>query len=47
VGKLFMGEDLPIARAKVRTLFQKQRMIRPETTRKTSYETFVIGEGRK
>jgi 23S rRNA (uridine2552-2'-O)-methyltransferase len=47
VGKIFMGEDLPIARAKVRTLFKKERLIRPEGTRKTSYELFVIGEGRK
>jgi len=47
VGKIFMGEDLPIARAKVRTLFQKERLIRPETTRATSYEMFVIGEHRK
>jgi 23S rRNA (uridine2552-2'-O)-methyltransferase len=47
VGKIFMGEDLPIARAKMRTLFQKERLIRPEGTRSNSYELFVIGEGRK
>jgi 23S rRNA (uridine2552-2'-O)-methyltransferase len=47
VGKIFMGEDLPIARAKVRALFDKERLIRPEGTRASSYEVFVIGEGRK
>jgi 23S rRNA (uridine2552-2'-O)-methyltransferase len=47
VGKIFMGEDLPIARAKVRSLFTKERLIRPETTRTSSYEMFVIGEARK
>jgi 23S rRNA (uridine2552-2'-O)-methyltransferase len=46
VGKIFMGEDLPIARAKVRSLFEKERLIRPETTRATSYEVFVVGETR-
>jgi 23S rRNA (uridine2552-2'-O)-methyltransferase len=47
VGKIFMGEDLPLARAKVRELYEKERLIRPETTRATSYEMFVIGETRK
>ena len=47
VGKIFMGEDLPKARAKVRELFAKERLIRPETTRASSYELFVIGEKRK
>jgi len=47
VGKIFMGEDLPLARAKVRELFTKERLIRPEGTRANSYELFVIGEGRR
>jgi 23S rRNA (uridine2552-2'-O)-methyltransferase len=47
VGKIFMGEDLPIARAKVREVFTKERLIRPEGTRANSYELFVIGEGRR
>ena len=47
VGKIFMGEDLPIARAKVRELFTKERLIRPEGTRANSYELFVIGEARR
>ena len=47
VGKIFMGEDLPKARAKVRELFRKERLIRPEGTRASSYEVFVVGENRK
>ncbi len=47
VGKIFMGEDLPLARTRVRELYEKERLIRPETTRATSYEMFVIGESRK
>jgi 23S rRNA (uridine2552-2'-O)-methyltransferase len=47
VGKIFMGEDLPLARAKVRELFAKERLIRPEGTRASSYEVFVVGERRK
>jgi 23S rRNA (uridine2552-2'-O)-methyltransferase len=47
VGKIFMGEDLPVARAKVRALFEKERLIRPEGTRAQSYELFVVGERRR
>ena len=47
VGKIFMGEDLPIARAKVRELYEKERIIKPESTRQTSYEVFVVGESRR
>lgn len=47
VGKIFMGEDLPIARAEVRKHFGKERIIKPESTRSVSYEIFLIGEGKK
>lgn len=47
VGKIFMGEDLPAARAEVRKLFDKERLMRPEGTRTVSYEVFVVAEGRK
>ena len=46
VGKIFMGEDLPVARKRVRELFSKERIIRPETTRSSSYEIFIVGERR-
>ena len=47
VGKIFMGEDLPLARAETRKIFEQERLIRPEGTRSVSYEIFVIGLGRK
>jgi 23S rRNA (uridine2552-2'-O)-methyltransferase len=47
VGKIFMGEDLPHARAEVRKLFESERLIRPEGTRSVSYEIFVVATGRR
>ena len=47
VGKIFMGEDLPKARAELRKHFEKERLIRPEGTRSVSYEIFVIGTGKR
>ena len=47
VGKIFMGGDLPLAKAETRRLFTEERGIRPEGTRATSYEMFIIGLGRK
>jgi 23S rRNA (uridine2552-2'-O)-methyltransferase len=47
VGKIFMGEDLPAARAEVRRLFTSERLIRPEGTRSVSYEIFVVAGGRR
>ena len=47
VGKIFMGEDLALARAELRKHFENERLIRPEGTRTVSYELFVIGLGRR
>lgn len=47
VGKIFMGEDLPQAKAAVKRLFTEERGIRPEGTRATSYEMFLVGLGKK
>lgn len=47
VGKLFMSEDLPLAREAVRTRFASHRLIRPEGTRTNSTEIFVVCEGKK
>jgi 23S rRNA (uridine2552-2'-O)-methyltransferase len=47
VGKIFMGEDLPVARAELRKAFEEERLIRPEGTRSVSYELFVVGLGRR
>jgi 23S rRNA (uridine2552-2'-O)-methyltransferase len=47
VGKIFMSDDLPEARAEVRRLFTSERLIRPEGTRATSMEIFLLGLGRR
>lgn len=46
-GKIFMGEDFPKARERVRAAFSEVRVIRPEATRSQSYEVFLVGLGRK
>ena len=47
VGKIFMGEDFPAARAAVKAAFAEDRVIRPGGTRATSYEAFIVGLGRR
>ena len=47
VGKIFMGEDFPNAKKAVKRVFVEERALRPEGTRATSYELFVVGTGRK
>jgi 23S rRNA (uridine2552-2'-O)-methyltransferase len=47
VGKIFMSDDLPAARAELRKHFEEERLIRPEGTRSVSYELFVIGLRRR
>ena len=47
VGKIFMGEDFTLAKKAVKELFKEERAIRPEGTRTTSYELFLLGLGKK
>ncbi len=47
VGKIFMGEDFPAARAAVKESFAEERLIRPEGTRSVSYEIFIVGLRRR
>jgi 23S rRNA (uridine2552-2'-O)-methyltransferase len=47
VGKLFMSEDFTQAREATRALFSEVKVIRPEGTRSSSFELFVVGVGRK
>jgi len=47
VGKIFMGPDFPAAKARVKELFATQRAIRPESTRDSSFEIFLVGMGRR
>jgi 23S rRNA (uridine2552-2'-O)-methyltransferase len=43
VGKIFMGPDFPLAKKRVKELFETERAIRPEGTRESSFEIFVVG----
>jgi 23S rRNA (uridine2552-2'-O)-methyltransferase len=47
VGKIFMGPDFPLAKKRVKELFETERAIRPEGTRESSFEIFVVGLGRR
>jgi 23S rRNA (uridine2552-2'-O)-methyltransferase len=47
IGKIFMGEDFPKAKAETKRLFTEERALRPEGTRATSYEIFIVGLGKK
>ena len=47
VGKIFMGPDFPEAKKRVKALFENERAIRPEATRESSFEIFVVGLGRR
>lgn len=47
VAKLFMSEAMVTLRARVRSMFTSERIIRPEGTRAISYEVFLIGLKKK
>ena len=47
VGKIFMGEDFTNAKKALKRVFSADRALRPEGTRTTSYELFLVGTGRK
>lgn len=43
VAKLFMSEAMTDIRKRVRTMFEEERIIRPEGTRSVSFEVFLVG----
>jgi 23S rRNA (uridine2552-2'-O)-methyltransferase len=47
VGKIFMSDELPRARASLRESYTTERLIRPEGTRSVSTELFVVGLGKR
>jgi 23S rRNA (uridine2552-2'-O)-methyltransferase len=47
VGKIFMSEDFTAAREALRAQFAEVKVIRPEGTRKESFEVFLVGLGKK
>lgn len=47
VAKIFQGPEFGEARAAATRAFGKTRILRPEATRRESYEVFIVGLGRK
>jgi len=47
VGKIFMSDELPAARAELRKHYAAERLIRPEGTRAISTEIFAVGTGKR
>ena len=47
VGTICRGPDFPAAKRRVKELFETERAIRPEGTRESSFEIFVVGLSRK
>ncbi|MGH7272637.1 MAG: SAM-dependent methyltransferase [Polyangiaceae bacterium] len=47
VGKLFMSDELTAARAELRRHFATERLYRPEGTRSSSFEIFILGAGKR
>lgn len=47
VAKLFMGGDFEEYRARMRTLFEEVKVVRPESTRSQSMEVYLVGLRRR
>lgn len=47
VAKLFMGGEFEPYRARLRTLFEEVKVVRPESTRAQSMEVYLVGLRRK
>lgn len=47
VCKIFQGEDFKAFADMIKTLFSKQKIFKPQSSRKASREIFIIGMGKK
>jgi 23S rRNA (uridine2552-2'-O)-methyltransferase len=45
IGKIFQGPDFEAAKKRTEALFGKTRVMKPEASRRESYEIFVVGLG--
>lgn len=45
VSKVFMGGDFPAFRKELQPLFDQVMVARPQATRESSYEVYVVGKG--
>jgi 23S rRNA (uridine2552-2'-O)-methyltransferase len=47
VGKIFMSDDLPLARSELVRHYSRARLIRPQGTRAISMEIFAVASGKR
>jgi 23S rRNA (uridine2552-2'-O)-methyltransferase len=45
VAKVFMGGDFPALKKELAKRFEEVRVVRPQATRESSYEVYVLGKG--
>src|SRR5512138_1696693 len=45
VAKVFMGGDFPALRKELQARFESVQVVRPQATRESSYEVYVLGKG--
>jgi 23S rRNA (uridine2552-2'-O)-methyltransferase len=45
VAKVFMGGDFPVFKKELEAHFEKVHVMRPEATRESSYEVYVVAKG--
>lgn len=45
VAKVFMGGDFPALKKELESRFQTVQVVRPQATRESSYEVYVLGKG--
>ncbi|MBI5070136.1 MAG: RlmE family RNA methyltransferase [Deltaproteobacteria bacterium] len=45
VAKVFMGGDFPVFKNEVAAVFERVDVARPQATRESSYEVYVVGKG--
>ncbi len=45
VAKVFMGGDFPALKKELQSRFESIHVVRPEATRESSYEVYVLGKG--
>jgi len=47
IGKIFQGPDFDEAKKRTQSMFEKLRVMKPEASRRESYEIFLVGMGFK
>ena len=45
VAKVFMGGDFPVLQKELKARFERVQVVRPQATRESSYEVYVLGTG--